>query len=166
MTIGRSKSGPLLRSFRLLSVLSAFTALLIFPGAGVGRVPDNVDTHLIRGWTRAGFPYIDGGVSFGERRTMEQSASPYNLILKFAPGAITQITPATLVIGANDGSFIEKIQIRGPWFFIQLPPGSYTILARFENRAVLVSDVYLREDQQRTYVFRGASSRMDAKEKR
>jgi hypothetical protein len=166
MTLGRSKSGPLLLYFRLLSVLSAFTAPLIFPGTGVGRVPDTVDARLVRGLTRAGCPFMDGGVSFGERRAMEQSASPYNLLLKFAPGAITQIAPATLVIGANDGSFIEKVQVRGPWFFIQLPPGSYTILARFENRVVLVSDVYLGEEQQRTYVFRGESSRMDAKEKR
>jgi hypothetical protein len=45
--------------------------------------------------------------------------------------------------------------LHGLWFYIQLAPGSYTIMARIKNKIVLIRDAYLRQNQRATYLVRG-----------
>jgi hypothetical protein len=145
----------LLRSWKLLAGSSLIVSALLSPelsGARTPRFPDTIVTHRT---TLAGHPFISGGLSFDEQRAMERVAQPYNLKLVFSRRAGTPACPAFLVIGANDGHHIETISLRGPWLYIQLPPGAYTILARFERQFVLIRDVYVWEGKQRTYVLRG-----------
>ncbi|MGH7854434.1 MAG: hypothetical protein ACREP3_13400 [Candidatus Binatia bacterium] len=86
---------------------------------------------------------------------MERAADRYNLKLVFASRLGTLVTPAFVVIGANNGRHIEKILLRAPWFYIQLPPGGYTILTRFKRQVVLVRNVNIAERRVRTYFLRG-----------
>jgi hypothetical protein len=139
-------------------LLTAFTVLvapLVLPGSGAARAPHFSRSDVTQGWTAAGYPYMNGGISLDERHTMERMARPYNLKLVFARRAGIPGAPVFLLIATNNGRHIETISLSGPWFYIQLPPGSYTILARFARQAVLVRDVYLWEGHRKTYVVRG-----------
>jgi hypothetical protein len=113
------------------------------------------EINLIRGKTLAGHPYLNGGISFDEQRVMERAAAPYNLKLIFATRLGTPATPAFIVIGANDRRHIEKITLRAPWFFIQLPAGGYTILARFQREMLLMRNVNITAQPARSYFLRG-----------
>jgi hypothetical protein len=105
--------------------------------------------------TAGGHPYISGGISFDEQRAIERVGHLYNLKIVFVRPVGTLTTPVFLMIGFNDARHVEKIPLRAPWFYIQLPSGGYTILARFKREVVLVRDVYLGEGRQRTYFLRG-----------
>jgi hypothetical protein len=109
----------------------------------------------------AGHPYMSGGISSDQRRAMERADSAYNLKLVFVNHLGTLTMPSFVIIGANDGSPIEKISLHGPWFYIHLRDGSYTILVRFHHHFALVRDVHLKRGEQRTYVFRGNQVRVD-----
>jgi hypothetical protein len=119
------------------------------------HTPPFPEINLIRGRTMAGHPYLNGGISSDEQRVMERAADPYNLKLVFASRRGTLVTPTFVVIGANDRQHIEKIALRAPWFFIQLPPGGYTILTRFKREVVLMRNVKLTEQRVKTYFLRG-----------
>ena len=86
---------------------------------------------------------------------MERAAKTYNLKLVFSRPAGTPVAPDFVMIGANNGRRIDKITPRGPWFYIRLPPGGYTILARFARQVVLVRDVKLSEGGRATFRLRG-----------
>jgi len=138
--------------------ITAFPVLVsaaVLPGSGAARAPHLAQSIVTQGWTPAGYPYMNGGISLDERRTMERMAASYNLKIVFARRAGIPGAPALLLIGSNNGRHVDTISFLGPWFYIQLPPGSYTILARFERQAVLVRDVYLWEGHRKTYVVRG-----------
>ena len=156
-----SRSEPLGGCRQLVGFL-AFFAILTVPESAASREPLSSQIRVAQKWSPAGHPYMNGGISDDERRAMEQAAEPYNLKLVFANSVGAPAVPVFLVIGANDGSPIEKISLHGPWFYIQLPAGSYTILVRFKHHTALVRDVHLRQDRQRTYVFRGVRGRTEA----
>jgi hypothetical protein len=104
--------------------------------------------------TAAGHSYQSGGIGIDEQQAMERASDPYNLKLVFASGAGTFAAPVFVVIGANHGRAVEKVTVRAPWFYIRLPPGGYTILARFARGIVLIRDVYLQEGRLRMYRVR------------
>lgn len=143
------------RPARLPSRFAATLLSLVIPCSAASHTPSFPEANVIRSRTAAGHPYLNGGVSFDEQRVMERAAHPFNLRIVFASTAGTLISPVFVMIGANKGRGIEKIPLRAPWFYIQLPPGGYTILARFKRQVVLVRNVHLREGQHRSYFLRG-----------
>ena len=143
------------RPAKLPSRVAAALLSLAIPCSGLSHTPSFPEANVIRRRTTAGYPYLNGGISFDEQRVMERAAHPFNLRIVFASSAGTLISPVFVMIGANNGRGIEKIPLRAPWFYIQLPPGGYTILARFKRQVVLVRNVHLREGQPRTYFLRG-----------
>lgn len=124
-------------------------------GSAEPRTRQYPETNVTRGKTPGGYSYMSGGISFDEQRAMERAAKSYNLKVVFARAAGTLVAPAFVMIGANDGRGVDKIEPRAPWFYIQLPPGGYTILARFDRQVVLVRDVFLREGARATFRLRG-----------
>jgi hypothetical protein len=145
----------------MIMAASVLGAILTFPEVVLSRPPYAAQSASER-VSAAGHLYMSGGINFDQRRAMERAASGYNLKLVFANHVGTPAMPSFLIIGANDGSPIEKISLHGPWFYIQLPPGSYTILVQFKHHTALVRDVHLRQGRQRTYVFRGVRGTADA----
>jgi hypothetical protein len=142
-------------SRRLVSALSPILLLLFFPELTEARKPQHSDTSITRGKTAAGFDYMTGGTAFDEQQAMERQSAPYNLKLVFAPRSISLVTPVLLFIGDNHGRRIDKIMVQGPWFYIQLPPGGYTVVARIKKKVVLIRDVYLYANRRATYFVRG-----------
>lgn len=114
------------RNWVLFTTFPFLVSAAVLPTSGSAREPHFSQPIVTQGWTRAGYPYLNGGISFDQRRAMERAASGYNLKLVFANHVGTPAMPSFLVIGANDGSPIEKISLHGPWFYIRLPAGSYT----------------------------------------
>lgn len=140
---------------KLVSVISAILILLLLPELAGARKPQLRDTSITQGKTPAGFYYMTGGLTFDEQQTMEQQSAPYNLKVIFAPRAGTSVSPVLLLIGDNQGRRVDKIMVHGPWFYIQLPAGGYTIVARIKNKVVLIRDVYLRENRRAIYFVHG-----------
>ncbi len=98
---------------------------------------------------------MTGGRAIDEQQTMERQSAPYNLQLVFAPPLSLLVSPVLLLIGDNQNRRVDKVTLHGPRFYIQLPPGSYTIMARIKNKIVLIRDIYLDQNQRATYLVRG-----------
>ena len=98
---------------------------------------------------------MHGGLTYDERVTMEAQSTGYNLKIIFAPRTGILASSILLMIGDNQDGRVDRIMLQGPWFYIQLPPGGYTIMARIKNKIVVIRDVYLRESQRATYFVRG-----------
>jgi hypothetical protein len=146
-----------LRFSRLSKVRAALLAIVVClatAGAAYSRTRSFPESNITRGRTAAGHPYQSGGISTDEQRAMERVSNSYNLKLVFASGTGTFAAPDFVVIGANHGRAVEKVAVNAPWFYIRLPPGGYTILARFAGRIVLIRDVYLQEGRLRMYRVR------------
>jgi hypothetical protein len=143
------------RSRSLVSAISTVVFVLLFQELSDARKPELAATTISRGQTAAGFSYMNGGLTFAERKTMGGQSAPYNLKIIFAPPAGILTSSILLLIGDNRNRRVDKITIQGPWFYIQLPAGGYTIMARIKNKVVLIRDVYLRENHRATYLVRG-----------
>ena len=124
------------------------------PVSSSGRNPPYPEVNLIKGKSPGGFSYLAGGISVDEKQAMERAAAPYNLRLFFARRSGVLAPQVTLLIAPNDGSRVEPIAVRAPSVFIQLPSGSYTILARFTREIVIVRDIHLHEGGKKTYFLR------------
>jgi len=99
--------------------------------------------ELVEGKTAQGFPYISGGVSFEERKAMEARATGYNLRLTFAAKSGPYIADVRLLIQDEKGKEIISTDTEGPWFFIDLPPGKYSIKATFKGETKEVMNLSL-----------------------
>ena len=139
---------------KLVLTISTILVLLLVPESAGARKPQLPDTSITRGKTAAGFYYMSGGLVFDEQQAMERQSAPYNLKLVFAAPSSASVAPILLLIGDNQGGRVDKIILRGLWFYIQLPSGGYTIMARIKNKIVLIRDVYLRENRRSTYFLR------------
>ena len=121
------------------------------PDLASGRKPQLRDTGIRKGKTETGCQYMNGGLVFDEQKTMEQRSASYNLKLVFAPRSGTAMSPVLLVIGDNESRRVEKFLLRAPWFYIRLPSGGYTIMARIENTIIVITDVQIRIGSRATY---------------
>jgi hypothetical protein len=124
------------------------------PSPVEARTPLFPDASVTRTRSPSGHPYMVGGIGLGSQQTMERLAGHYNLKLVFARHAGTLMAPNFLVIGSNRGLHVEKIWVSGPWFYIRLPAGAYTILARFDHQIVVLRNVYLKDGERKTYWMR------------
>jgi hypothetical protein len=143
------------RCCQLLSPFVAVLIIVIFLRSAGADTPQYPELGVVRGTTAGGYPYMNGGVSHDEQRAMEQAAKIYNLKLVFTRSVGTPVAPDFVLIGANNNGSIDRVIPRGPWFYIRLPPGGYTILGRFSRQVVLVRDVKLTEGGRATVRLRG-----------
>ena len=85
---------------------------------------------ITEGKASQGFPYMFGGISSDEREALEERAKGYNLKLVFAEKRGAFVSGVSLHIGTAKGVELASLTVEGPWFYIQLPPGDYTVKAR------------------------------------
>lgn len=143
------------RRRRAFAAPFALLSLLILPAPGNGGIRGYPEINVNRGKTPAGHPYMSGGISVDEQLAMERLGTPFNLRLLFFRRTGTLVAPRFVMIGTNDGRKIETVVPRAPWIYIRLPPGGYTILARFQSQIVLLRDIYVREGGRTTFHLRG-----------
>jgi hypothetical protein len=108
---------------------------------------------ITHGKTSQGFPYFFGGVSSDEREVMEQRGRNYNVKLVFAEKRGSFISGVTLVLADTKGAEMVSLATDGPWFYIQLPPGSYTARATFKGETKQIKNLRVTKEKIVQQVF-------------
>jgi hypothetical protein len=98
---------------------------------------------IIRDKTDQGFAYMTGGVGIGERETMESSAQDYNLKLSFAEKSGVYLADVDVVVEDQSGKEMISMTSKGPWLYLQLPPGRYTVAATVKDRTKQIKNVLI-----------------------
>ncbi|RJR40983.1 MAG: hypothetical protein C4576_19015 [Desulfobacteraceae bacterium] len=79
--------------------------------------------------------YMSGGVGIEERNAMEaQAAKGYDLKLVFAITPGNYLSFVDVRINDQTGKQVLSAQSNGPWFYADLPKGSYTVVADYDGR--------------------------------
>ena len=102
---------------------------------------------ITEGKTAQGFPYLYGGVGSDERDVMEGKGKAYNLKLSFAAKGGAFLSDVKLVIADKKSGEIVSLVTDGPLFFIQLPPGNYTVSATFRNETKEIRALTVGKDK-------------------
>jgi hypothetical protein len=110
---------------------------------------------ITAGKTNQGFPYLFGGVSSNEREAMEERAKDYNLKLVFAEKSGPYLSGVSVALASVKGGEILAIATDGPWFYIQLPPGTYGIKATYKGETKQAKSVQVTKDKpvQQTFIW-------------
>jgi hypothetical protein len=112
------------------------------------RAAENPPSIVItEGNTAQGFPYLYGGVGSDERDIMEEKGKAYNLKLSFAARGGAFLSDVKLVIADKKSGEIVSLVTDGPLFFIQLPPGNYTVSATFRNETKEIRALAVGKDK-------------------
>lgn len=82
------------------------------------------------------YPVLSGGIGLDERQSMEAAARDYNLKLAFAAPNGEYFTNVQVAIASSGGKKVYEGTSDGPWFFIKLPPGRYTVAATMNGKTV------------------------------
>lgn len=81
-----------------------------------------------------GIPYMTGGISEGERAEMEKRSMDYNLKITLAAKSGAYLADIPVTICNADGKTVINIRAEGPWLYVRLPEGRYTIKASHEGQ--------------------------------
>lgn len=101
-------------------------------------------TGIVKGQTKQGYGYMSGGIGTEERDAMGKEAGSYNLKLSFATTTGQYIMKAEVMIKDQKGQEIINTT-SGPWFYIKLPPGKYTIETTFAGDKKEIKDLGIGE---------------------
>jgi hypothetical protein len=130
-------------------VFFAFCFTVFSLGILAGSIPAQMSTenppHITRGVTKQGFAYMTGGVGTDEREIMQsQWEGDYNLKLAFAEMSGAYLSDVELLI-EKDGREMVRATVNGPWFYIKLPPGRYTVKAAYEDKTKQIKNLQVTE---------------------
>lgn len=84
----------------------------------------------------AEYPVLSGGVGLEERQAMESQAGNFNLKLAFAAPGGEYFDNVGVMIAQTNGKKVYEGNSDGPWFFIKLPPGRYTVAATMNGKTI------------------------------
>lgn len=80
-----------------------------------------------------GNEYITGGVGFDEREAMEAMAEEYNMKAVFALASGNFIADIAVTITKPTGEKVLETVSTGPWLYVKLPPGAYSVKALYKG---------------------------------
>lgn len=98
--------------------------------------------------------YFSAGVGIEERHAVFPS---YPLKLIFVKGTRAYLANVTISIAKSDGTTLVDIpseHVMGPWLFVNLPPGAYTITATDSNQRAIQRHVNIEGTKTRVVHFR------------
>jgi hypothetical protein len=85
-----------------------------------------------------GVKYLTGGVGLDERAVMEKAAKGnYNLQLVFDEATGPYLADIKVDIQGKDGKKLVDMSTNGPWFFVELPNGQYTVTVTHDGKSEL-----------------------------
>lgn len=128
-----------------LSVLAWVLTKPIFADSSAENPPG-----IVKSATERGFPYMSGGIGIDEREVMQSWGGAYNLKLSFAETSGTYLSDVKLLIEDEKGREMIRTTTNGPWFYVQLPPGTYTVKATFEDETKQIKNLHLAEGDRAT----------------
>ena len=83
-----------------------------------------------------GVPYLSGGIGDEELAEIDRARPNYNTRLVLSEASGSYVSNVTLNLATVLGEPIVSFSGAGPLVLLQLPPGSYLINARYEDRTV------------------------------
>jgi len=86
--------------------------------------------------TYAGIPYLSGGIGLDEREALRSLANEYNLQLSFALKRGNYLSDVEVLIADDRGATVLAAISQGPWFFTELPAGTYHIRAKMLGQSL------------------------------
>lgn len=107
----------------IITLIGVFMAVL---STGYS-LASNGATYVLEGNTH-GLKYATGGVGFGERARLQTMAKDYNLRLIFAENTGAYLANINVKIQDNKGKNLMDTTANGPWFFVKVPQGQYTVI--------------------------------------
>jgi hypothetical protein len=78
---------------------------------------------------------ISGGIGSDARDQLAQQGHDHNLKLVFALSNRDYVSDVEVSIADSRGGSVASATSQGPWMFVKLPPGSYTVKATFNGKA-------------------------------
>lgn len=96
-------------------------------------------------------PFLTGGIGLGEREALTQEAAQggYNLKVVTAAAGGAYVADVSVHISDRQGTEVLQTALDGPWLFVKLPPGKYTVIAsdgkQTQKRSVELSGKGMRE---------------------
>jgi hypothetical protein len=96
-------------------------------------------THYtyIKTGTVSGINYATGGIGVDERQALDTMAKDYNLKLIFETPKGHYLADVMVAIAGSGGDPKVNTQANGPWFFANLPAGTYKVTATFEDKPIV-----------------------------
>jgi hypothetical protein len=87
--------------------------------------------------------YVSGGVGLDESQALKREAPHWPLSMSFIGPTADYLSEVHVRIVGAEGAEVLNAESRGPYMLVKLPPGKYTVLARYKDqeqkRAVTVS---------------------------
>lgn len=83
--------------------------------------------------TPSGVEYLSGGVGLDERKALEERAGEYPLKLVFALSSGQYLANVDVTILDSQGNEVLRAVSNGPWFYADLPSGSYQVSAVYKG---------------------------------
>lgn len=78
--------------------------------------------------------YMTGGVGLEERKAMEaQAKKGYDVKLVFAITPGNYLSDVDVKFNDQSGKSVIAAKANGPWFYADLPKGTYTVVATYEG---------------------------------
>ena len=108
---------------------------------------------IVEGKTAQGFPYLSGGVGADERIAMEEHGKAFNVKLEFAETGGAYLADVKLEIVGGKNETVLSTTATGPWFYIQLPPGIYSVKAAFGGKSKEIKALRVITDKKAHHVF-------------
>ena len=78
---------------------------------------------------------ISGGVGSGAREQLAQQAQGYELKLVFTSNKGAYLADVPVQISDGKGNVVADAVSQGPWMFVDLPRGSYTVKATYDGKS-------------------------------
>ena len=92
--------------------------------------------HPLEVETSNGIRYVSGGVGVSEQEALRAMDQDFNMQLIFATPHGNYLADVGVVIKDSAGNTVLNTVSQGPWFYAQLPAGTYTVTAQFEGQSV------------------------------
>lgn len=112
------------------NILTALAISLVLAGTAAAQapLPGELSPH------RAGaVTYLSGGVGEDEVQAMRAAAPQYPLRITFAQAGGAYLADVRVRIERTDGTVVLSTTTTGPFLYVNVPPGTYRIRARYEG---------------------------------
>ncbi|HEU0204023.1 MAG TPA: hypothetical protein VFR86_26745 [Burkholderiaceae bacterium] len=116
-------------SFATQKIAPALVVAVLVGGAGLAAAQTTDKTA-------GGIVYATGAVTVEELRALESEKGKYNLwVTTAAKGSGAHLSDAAIKItNPKEKDVVVETTIVGPWFFINLPPGTYQVETTFQGQ--------------------------------
>jgi hypothetical protein len=84
---------------------------------------------------------MTGGIGIAEREAMESHGRDYNLKLSFSEKSGVYLTDIGVVVENQNGEEVLNITTNGPWLYLQLPRGSYTVKSTYNGESQRIENL-------------------------